>query len=133
MQGRYALEAMPSVARAAITASRSMPAGSWTQKTNQLRRSSPRSSQGRTMSCVVVLAGGGGAQLGEPLAVERSDVVARVEHLVEALELGDADRGMEVGEPVVEAEAVVLHLVHVRGPALVALAAHGLGDLAVAE
>ena len=47
--------------------------------------------------------------------------------VVEALELGDAERGLEVGEPVVEAEPVVVHEVHVRRPALVALAARALG------
>ena len=60
----------------------------------------------------------------EPLAC-RAPAAARPgrQHLVEALELGDAERRLELGEPVVEAEPVVVDPVHVRGPALVSLAA----------
>ena len=75
----------------------------------------------------------GAAELGEPLAVEGRDGLARVEHLVQPLELRDPDRRVQVGEPVVEPEAIVLEPVHVRRPALVALAVDVLGDLRVPE
>ena len=48
-----------------------------------------------------------------------------------ALELRDPDRRLDLGEPVVEAEPVVVDPAHVRRPALVALAAQrrrGLGS-----
>ena len=48
---------------------------------------------------------------------------AALEQRVELLDLGDADRGGDVGEPVVEAEAAVVEPAHVGGAALVALAA----------
>src|SRR3954454_16813348 len=56
----------------------------------------------------VVLAGRLGANLSEPLAVERRDVVPGIEHLVEPLQLGDSDGGVQVAHPVVEAQPVVL-------------------------
>jgi hypothetical protein len=80
---------------------------------------------------IIILARGRGTDLGEPLPVEVSDVVAGVEQLANALDLSDADRGLQVREPVVEAEAVVLHLGHVRRTTLVALAPHPLRNLAL--
>ena len=55
------------------------------------------------------------------LAVQRRDPSATGEHRVEAVELREPERAGELGEPVVEAEPVVVKPVHVRGPALVAL------------
>ena len=52
---------------------------------------------------------------------QRGDAGARREHVVEALELGEAERAGEVGEAVVEAEPVVVEPAHVGRPALVAL------------
>src|SRR6478672_9057994 len=78
-----------------------------------------------------LLPGGGGTELGEPLPVERRDIVPGVEQLIQALDLCDADRGLQVGEPVVEPHAVVLDLAVVRGSALVALARDAFRDLLV--
>ena len=52
---------------------------------------------------------------------------------VELLHLGDAERRGKVGEPVVEAEALVLEPAHVGGAALVALAAQAGSGLAAPE
>ena len=70
---------------------------------------------------------------GERLAVARGDPRAGGEHAVEALELGEADRAGEVGQAVVEAEAVVVEPAHVRRAALVALAVDPLLDRRVAR
>ncbi len=59
---------------------------------------------------VVLLAGGLGAELGEALAVEGRDFLPGIQQLPEPLDLGDADRGLKVAEPVVEADPVVLDL-----------------------
>src|SRR5918912_196943 len=48
------------------------------------------------------------------------------QQVVEPLELGQADRAGDVGEAVVEAEAVVVQPAHVRRAALVALGVHAL-------
>ena len=56
------------------------------------------------------------------------DAGARREHPVEAVELGQADRAGDLGEPVVEAEPVVVEPVHVRRAALVSLAVDALLD-----
>ena len=58
-----------------------------------------------------------------PSLVEEATRARGSEHRVELLELGDAERRGDVGEPVVEAEPVVVEPAHVDGPALVALAA----------
>ena len=83
------------------------------------------------MSSFLVLAGGRGAELCEPLPVEGRHVVARVQQLIEPLHLRDPDRRLQVGEPIVEPDAVVLHLPVVRSAALVALAGNPLRDLLV--
>jgi len=80
----------------------------------------------------VVLPGRRRAELGQPLAVERGDIVAGIQQLVEPLDLGDADRGLQVGEAIVEADAVVLDRAAVLGrAAVVALARHPIGDVPV--
>src|SRR4051794_28309486 len=53
----------------------------------------------------VLPARGSRAELGESLAVERRDVLARVQQLVETLDLRDPDRGLQIGEAVVEPQA----------------------------
>ena len=63
---------------------------------------------------------------GQRLAVERGDPRAVGEHAVEALELREADRARDVGEAVVEAEAVVVEPAHVGRAALVALGVDAL-------
>ena len=62
----------------------------------------------------------------ERLAVARGHARAAGEHLVEALELGQAERAGDVGEAVVEAEAVVVEPAHVGRAALVALGVDAL-------
>src|ERR687892_2610268 len=81
---------------------------------------------------VLVLAGGLGAELSEPLPIASRDVVAGVEQLVQALDLGDSDRRLQVREAIVEPETVVIHLTIVlRRAALVAFARYPLRDLLV--
>ena len=61
-------------------------------------------------------------ELREGPAVGRGDARPALEHRVEAVELGQADGGVQVAQAVVEAEPVVVEPAHVRGAALVALA-----------
>ena len=63
------------------------------------------------------------------LAVEPGDALARGEHLVEVLELCDPERTGDVGEAVVEAEAIVIEPPHVGRAALVALGVDALASL----
>ena len=58
----------------------------------------------------------------EGLAVEAGHPGPVGEHLLEALELGQAERAGDVAEAVVEAEPVVVEPAHVGRAALVALA-----------
>src|SRR4051794_1748655 len=72
------------------------------------------------------------AELGESLAVKRRDVLARVQQLVETLNLRDPDRGLQIGEAIVESETVVLDLaVVLHRSSVVPLAHHALGDVLV--
>ena len=92
------------------------PGGSWTTNTNQPRTLPP-------------LVGAWQLEPLDPrqrLLVERRDSRPRGEHLLQALELGQADRAGDIGEPVVEAEAVVIEPAHVWRAALVALGVEAL-------
>ncbi len=110
MAGRYGLDCTPRSSSARMVVSRSSPRGSWTTKTNQPRTSPPWSSHGSST-----------ALLRQRRPVPAGHPRPRGEHLVEALELGEPDRGRHVREPVVEAEAIVVEPAHVRRAALVAL------------
>ena len=69
----------------------------------------------------------------ERLAVERGHARAAGQQLVETLELGEAQRAREVGEAVVEAQAIVVEPAHVGRAALVALGVDALLDAASAS
>ena len=68
----------------------------------------------------VALAGGSAADRAQALGVGGGHARARGEQLVRLLDLRDAERGLDVGHAVVEAEAVVVEPVHVDRAALVA-------------
>ena len=124
MQGRYGRASMPRRSSSAITASRSH----LRRQPQRRRRTSSaarcRDRRGGSTSRRDRPTPGSAAPIAvEALRVGGGDRRAPRQQLVEALELGDADRGLDVGEPVVEAEPVVVHDLHARRPALVALAA----------
>src|SRR4051794_27870943 len=143
MAGRYGLDAMPRSRRATIVASRSTPGGSRTTDTNQDSRAAGMPSPSRPASGSPDQAGtprragrqpdhvhepglarGGDAEpvaAVERLRVPGGDAPAVGQHPVEPLELLDADRAGDVGQAVVEAEAVVIQPAHVGRAALVAL------------
>ena len=93
-----------------------------------------RAAVGERQDEVVGVAGAGlgGTERRQALPVPAGHACAVGEHLVEPLELGDAERRLDVGQPVVETDPLVRHDLHPRRAALVALAAgHRRGRLGV--